>query len=111
MRFVSTEGITVRELSSVAGVPKPGHPSLPGMERWGYVKVEPDPSETQAKTPRGDLIVRPGLTGQKAQEIWQVLNAEIEGRWRERFGDEVIHLLIPVIFLTTTFLRPGFFII
>lgn len=94
MRFVPTEGISVRELSAAAGISKPVHPSLPGMERWGYVKVEKDPSDPRPKPPRGDLVVTPGLAGQKAQEIWQTLANEIEGRWRERFGDEVIDALV-----------------
>jgi len=94
MRFVPTEGISVRALSAAAGLSKPVHPSLPGMERWGYVKVEKDPSDPRPKPAQGNLVVKPGLTGQKAQEIWQTLTIEIEKRWRERFGDEVINTLM-----------------
>jgi len=94
MRFVPAEGISVRDLSAAAGISKPVHPSLPGMERWGYVKAQKDLSDPRPKPPRGDLVVTPGLAGQKAQEIWQTLANEIEGRWRERFGDEVIDALL-----------------
>ena len=94
MRFVPTDGISVRDLCAAAGISKPVHPSLPGMERWGYVKALKDPSDPRPKPPRGDLVVTPGLAGQKAQEIWQTLASEIEGRWRERFGDEVVDALL-----------------
>jgi DNA-binding MarR family transcriptional regulator len=90
MRFVPADGIKVRELASVAGASKPIHPSLPGMERWGYVSVQRDAADNRPKPPRADYIVRPGLTGQKAQEIWQTLPGVIEDRWRERFGADVI---------------------
>jgi DNA-binding MarR family transcriptional regulator len=94
MRFVPTEGITVRDLSAAAGLSRPVHPSLPGMERWGYVKVERDSSDPRPKPPRGDLVVRPGLTGEKAQEIWTTLTEEIEDRWRQRFGDGAIDAVL-----------------
>lgn len=94
MRFVPTQGITVRELSAAAGVTGPVHPSLPGMERWGYVKVEKAPGDSRPRPPKGDLVIRPGLAGQKAQEIWQKLAVEIEKRWRERFGNQVTDALV-----------------
>ncbi|HVL80369.1 MAG TPA: hypothetical protein VM840_02100 [Actinomycetota bacterium] len=58
------------------------------------MKVERDPNDTRAKPPRGDLVVRPGLTGEKAQQIWQGLADEIEGRWRDRLGGDLMSLLM-----------------
>lgn len=93
LRFVPAEGIKARELAATAGYSKPVHPSQPGMERWGYVKVERDPNDERAKPPKGDLVVRCGLTGQKALEIWEPLPTEIEARWRERLGPDAVDAL------------------
>ncbi len=53
LRFVGEEGVTVAELERLARTPT----NLNGMERWGYIVVEPDPAGGRAKiarlTPRG----------------------------------------------------------
>jgi DNA-binding MarR family transcriptional regulator len=86
MRFVGEDGAPVRELAAAAGIPKAIHPSLAGMERWGYVTVLPDPADGRPKPPRGDWIVRPTAAGRSAQELWRPLTGAIEHRWQERFG-------------------------
>ena len=94
MRFVPDGGLPVRELSARACVAKGApHPSLPGMERWGYVRLERDPADTRPKPPRADWIVRATGHGRTAQEVWRPLPAVIEDRWRARFGAEVIEQL------------------
>jgi DNA-binding MarR family transcriptional regulator len=90
MRFISADGTTVKELSSAAGYTDRPHPSLPGMERWGYVKIERNPNAKRAKTPAEDSIVQPGLSGLKAQELWAGLPEVILARWQERFGSETV---------------------
>jgi DNA-binding MarR family transcriptional regulator len=94
MRFVPEAGLSVRELSARACVAKGApHPSLPGMERWGYVRVERDPTDTRAKPRRADWIVRATGHGRKAQEVWRPLPAVIEERWRARCGADAIEEL------------------
>jgi DNA-binding MarR family transcriptional regulator len=94
MRFVPDDGLSVRELSARACVAKGApHPSLPGMERWGYVSVERDPAETRPKPPRADWIVRATRHGQKAQEVWRPLPNVVEERWRARRGAKAIEEL------------------
>ena len=68
--------------------------NLAGLERWGYVTVEPDPADRRPRPPQGGLgsFARPAR-GRAAQEVWRPLEAVIEGRWAERFGrDAVDHL-------------------
>lgn len=94
MRFVTDDGIFVHQISALVGLPnRIVHPSLRGMDRWGYVKVTPDPANTSQRQTRADWIVRPTKAGHKAQAIWRNLGAEIEDRWRARFGSEAVHQL------------------
>jgi DNA-binding MarR family transcriptional regulator len=94
MRFLDTDGLSVRELSACAGVTKATvHPSLAGMERWGYVVVSKPPDDARPKPPRADWIVRPSSAGAVAQQRWRPLAAAIEARWKVRFGDERIRNL------------------
>jgi hypothetical protein len=89
MQFVGEDGITVRELERLART----HTNLNGMERWGYVVVEPDPEDKRAKPPRSAWVIRAKPSGRKAREIWQPLFGVIETRWRERFGKQRIEAL------------------
>jgi hypothetical protein len=75
MRYVPLDrtGITVRQLTKVARA----KPALDGMRRWGYVSID-------------DGIVRPKHRGVVAAQVWEPLPAEIEFRWRERFGAPLI---------------------
>ena len=73
MQWVPADGITVAELTRAARAEPPLH----AMRRWGYVDVEA-------------RLVRPRRGGLRAQEVWRELPSEIEGRWRERFGANLI---------------------
>lgn len=73
MQWVPSEGISLRELSRAARAEQ----TLDGMRRWRYIKVD-------------GLILRPTRRGARAQEVWAPLVDEIEQRWRERFGAELI---------------------
>ncbi|HLY55020.1 MAG TPA: MarR family winged helix-turn-helix transcriptional regulator [Stellaceae bacterium] len=83
MRFVGEDGITVRELERAARA----RTNFAGMQRWGYISLDPDPSKGRSKQPRPDALVRATLAGRMAQEIWHPLPADIEERWRDRFGE------------------------
>ena len=89
MRFVGEDGITVRALEHVART----RSNLAGMQRWGYISLDPDPSASRSKQPRPDALIRATRAGRMAQEVWRKLPAEIEGRWRDRFGEGEIERL------------------
>jgi DNA-binding MarR family transcriptional regulator len=89
MRFVGEEGIPVRELEKLARTKT----NLAGMERWGYIAVEPNPAGRRSRQPRSAWIIRATPKGREAQEVWRPLFGAIEKRWQERFGvDEIDRL-------------------
>ncbi len=89
MRYVGEEGITVGELQRLARTGS----NLAGMQRWGYISLDPDPSRGRSKQPVAGAVIRTTEAGRRAQAVWEPLLDEIEGRWRERFGpDEVAEL-------------------
>lgn len=94
MRCVSESGITVAELQRLTRIERL---SLAGMERWGYIVVEPGPATNSAKSfrrvsgpPRRDWVVRPTANGRRAQAVWRPLFDVIEERWQARFGENEI---------------------
>jgi DNA-binding MarR family transcriptional regulator len=89
MRFVDEKGLTVRELDQLAGTKT----NLNGMERWGYIFLEPNPTDSRAKSLRSNWLIRTTRAGQKAQEIWRPLLAAIENRWQQRFGKSEVNQL------------------
>ena len=88
MRFVPSGGVPLRDVAALAAIT-----NLGGLERWGYVVVQPDPADQRAKPPRRDWVVQPTAAGQRAQHIWRPLTAEIERRWQDRFGADHIAAL------------------
>lgn len=80
MRFVGDEGIRAGELENLARTGT----NLNGMQRWGYIVVEPDPANNGVKR------IHATDNGRKAREIWQTLFNVIEKRWQERFGEDNI---------------------
>ncbi len=90
MRFVTGDGVTVGELQTLARTAKL---SLTGMERWGYIRVEPDPADSRPRLRHRDWVVRPTAKGRKAQEVWRPLFDVIGKRWQARFGKDMIDAL------------------
>ena len=83
MRYVDDHGITVRELERRARTPT----NLAGMQRWGYVVVDPGPAGRPGKrAPKWSWVVRPTPSGSNVKRICEPLFAEIEQRWENRFG-------------------------
>jgi hypothetical protein len=82
MQFVTEEGVPIRELERRARTTT----NLAGMQRWGYIVIEPDPADRRPKPPRSAWVVRATPAGRKAQEVWRPLFLAIEKRWQERFG-------------------------
>jgi hypothetical protein len=81
MRFVEPDGTQLGALAEPARMT-----NLHGLQRWGYVKVAPDPADPRPRPPRRDWIVRPTRWGLAAQAVWAPLADEIEARWSARFG-------------------------
>ncbi|SPF54857.1 hypothetical protein SBA4_6720012 [Candidatus Sulfopaludibacter sp. SbA4] len=82
MRFVGEEGVRIGELEDLAFTKT----NLNGMERWGYIVVAPDPSDSRPRPPRRDWVIRATPKGRKAREVWGPLAGAIEDRWQARFG-------------------------
>jgi DNA-binding MarR family transcriptional regulator len=98
LRFVGG-GITVGEWVAALGLPKRSALSrLGGVERWRYVSVGPATGKREGygsgRATKDDWVVRFTPAGLRAAAIWPGLPAEIEARWRERFGaNEIVALL------------------
>jgi len=67
MRFVGEQGVPAAELGRLARTPT----NLNGMQRWGYIVVEPDPADSRPKPPRSAWLIR----------------ATSKGRQLRRYGD------------------------
>ena len=89
MQFVGEEGVTAGELQRLART----ETNLAGMQRWGYIVLEPDPADRRSKRFLPDAVVRPTPTDRKAQEVWRPLLGVIEQRWQSRFGTDDIRKL------------------
>jgi methyltransferase (TIGR00027 family) len=80
LRYVPDDGITLAAMRAAARTGT----NVDGMRRWGYVTYTPDPG--RGKRPRPDAIVRLKPGGQRARQVWDGVPAQIEQRWRDRFG-------------------------
>jgi len=88
LQFIPADGIPLREVADLTRIT-----NLRGMERWGYVVVEPDPADGRPAPPRRDWVVRPTRAGRRAQQVWGPLAGIVEDRWRARFGADEISAL------------------
>lgn len=80
LRHVPEDGIALAAMRAAARTGT----NTGGMRRWGYVTYTPDPG--RPKRPRPDAIVRLTAGGRRARQVWDGVPAEIEHRWRDRFG-------------------------
>jgi DNA-binding MarR family transcriptional regulator len=81
MQYVTGQPMLVTELEQRARTGT----NLDGMRRWGYVVLESQSGGDPKRKPK-DLTIRATQRGQEAQQVWRPLAAEIEDRWRDRFG-------------------------
>jgi hypothetical protein len=94
LRCIVEDGITVDELQARTRAVC----NLGGLERWGWITVgdggarRRDGFGTQRGI-RGDTIVRPTRAGIYARKLWPRELADVEDRWRSRFGGETIDAL------------------
>lgn len=78
LRFVDGTTVPLAELAGPVRMT-----NLGGLRRWGYLKVGPPPAEE----------VRLTAAGQAAAEVFRPLAAEIQDRWKSRFGTHDIESL------------------
>ncbi len=83
LRFVDPGGTPVIAVARYPGVMRSW---FARMNRWGYVVIRPDPRDSRPDPPKRDWIVGLREGGELAREVWPALPAEIEERWRKRFG-------------------------
>jgi hypothetical protein len=92
MRYVPKEGIRAGELVRKSGLTSKTMQFV--VKRlaawWGYLSVGKPDAGLRGASSAASRLVRPSAAGRQAQNIWQPLEAVVEGRWRNRFGSEVI---------------------
>src|SRR5262249_9115172 len=88
-RACGSSARTVLPLPNSPGAPAPAR-NLPGMLRWGYISVEPDPADPRPKPPRSDRVIHATRAGRQAQDVWGPLPGIMEARWAARFGADGI---------------------
>lgn len=91
MRFVDEEGVSARALEERSGLVA----NLNGMQRWGYITAD------------AKKVLRARPKGMQARQLWTALLPEIEGNWRERFGDFDIARLREALYSIATHLDPA----
>lgn len=82
MLHLPDEGITLRELLQCTRTPT----NLPGMQRWGYIKIIPPAGHPDAAKPHLDSILRPTRWGRIAQRIWKETAQQMQPLWEQRYG-------------------------
>jgi hypothetical protein len=97
LRFVSADGIVMRELAAKAGYPPPVHPAYHGMRRWSYVTYEPDVAGSSPKAKDAEALVSLNASGAKAQECWIAALDAVHARWQARGLDALQAALIPLV--------------
>lgn len=94
LRLIDEGGVSVADLQSRAGAAC----NLAGLERWRWIDVGDTSSGRRDGygTQRGrkpDSDLRPTRGGSYARKLWPQVVAEVEERWRARFGGEAIDAL------------------
>lgn len=94
LRCIEPDGIAVDELQTRARAAC----NLGGLERWGWISIGDAGAERRVgygshRGIKGDTILRPTRAGVYAQELWPRVVADVEQRWRDRFGGAVIDAL------------------
>jgi hypothetical protein len=91
LRCIPEDGITVDELRAQARAAC----NLAGLERWRWIEVgDPgggrrDGYGTQRGV-KGGTVLRPTRAGSYARRLWPQAVADVEQRWRARFGDAAV---------------------
>ena len=88
LRCIGEDGITVNELRAQARAAC----NIGGLERWGWITLG-DPGGGRRdgygthRGVKGTTVLRPTRAGAYARRLWPQAVADVEQRWRTRFGD------------------------
>jgi hypothetical protein len=95
MQYIPVDGIAVGKLQSRIGVSNKGLQIwLTRLGKWwGYLTFEPPLAAGSSRRIPAETLVRPSPGGRIAIDAWRPLTAQIEGRWRERFGKGTVDQL------------------
>lgn len=114
MRFLNDPGVTVQQLARQSITSSDTlHFQLGCLERWRFLTFQPDPADKRpfpqafhrmagrqlrrgwgsGRGIRGEWIIQLTARGRSAVEIWPPLFEEIDQRWRNRFGAQLIDQL------------------
>ncbi len=88
LQYLRDGDLSVKELVTRART----RTNLAGMQRWGYIRVEPPASRatSTAKAVSSQAMVRPTRWGRTAADMVGPLINELEDRWRTRFGGQAV---------------------
>jgi hypothetical protein len=91
LRCIGEDGITVDELRAQARAAC----NLAGLERWGWITVGDQGGERRdgygtQRGVKGSTVLRPTRAGSYARRLWPEAVADVEQRWRGRFGDQAV---------------------
>jgi DNA-binding MarR family transcriptional regulator len=109
LRFVGDGGTPVRDLQAMACLSDSIIKSrLHHLEWWTYISFAPDPSDRRAKPRYRDLLVHLTPGGTQACATWAPLEAEIDKRWRKRFGRTSIDRLAATLRAAAAVVAPNY---
>ena len=102
LRYVQADGSPLADLAARTELV-----NLAGLERWGYVRVEPAPGSGSGAARRraGTVHLRP--SGRRAVAAWPRAIDAVEARWRDRFGPRAIDELVAALATIDADLDPA----
>jgi len=103
MQHLGEESLTARELVRRARAKT----NFPGMRRWGYILIAPDPAGTRPNPPKAEWLVTATPAGCRAIATWKPLTKAIENRWQKRFGPEAVERLRESLLAIVRRIDPG----
>ncbi len=85
------DAVTVAELRRRA---RTSQLLLGGLRRWGYVSLRPPDGEALRNPPQDDVVVHLSAAGREACTVWSSVPADVDARWRDRFGASPFDALV-----------------
>lgn len=83
LRFPGPDGVRPTELAERLDLSKQAlHPLLNDLERWGYLRREPDPEDRRGR------VLRLTPRGQQLLQTIRQRHAELEAAWERHLGED-----------------------